>query len=134
MENVYLFYNHLEYIMDIWLNLWQFGIVCGHWVYISHLDTFGRRKIWQPWLKDVLSIPPESKMSLRLPRTVQNKQGRHLQINLTGNSPSTDCLMYPISKNDYKYFFFGQKCAHCCLNISSLIKNFPVDKKVCHLT
>jgi hypothetical protein len=26
MENVVLFYNHLEYFLVIWYNLWPFGI------------------------------------------------------------------------------------------------------------
>jgi hypothetical protein len=49
MENVAIFYNHLEYFMAIWHNVWQFGIVCGHWVYFSHFGMFGPRQIWQPW-------------------------------------------------------------------------------------
>jgi ABC-type spermidine/putrescine transport system permease subunit II len=32
MDNVYLFYDHLEYFMAIWYNLRPFGIVCGHLV------------------------------------------------------------------------------------------------------
>jgi hypothetical protein len=31
-ENVVIFYNQLEYLMAIWYNLWQFGIVYGHLV------------------------------------------------------------------------------------------------------
>jgi hypothetical protein len=34
--------------MAIWNNLWTFGIVGGHLVYISHFGMFGPRKIWQP--------------------------------------------------------------------------------------
>jgi hypothetical protein len=30
MANVGLFYDHLEYFMAIWYNLWSFGIVCGY--------------------------------------------------------------------------------------------------------
>jgi hypothetical protein len=30
MVNVGIFYDHLEYCMAIWYNLWPFGIVCGH--------------------------------------------------------------------------------------------------------
>jgi hypothetical protein len=30
MENVVIFYDDLEYFMAILQNLWQFGIVCGH--------------------------------------------------------------------------------------------------------
>jgi predicted metal-binding membrane protein len=35
--------------MAIWHNVWQFGIVCGHFVYFSHFGMFVPRKIWQPW-------------------------------------------------------------------------------------
>jgi hypothetical protein len=48
MENVFIFYDHLEYFMAIWYILWQFGIVCGQLVYFSYFGMFGRRKIWQP--------------------------------------------------------------------------------------
>jgi hypothetical protein len=33
IENIGIFYDHLEYFMAIWYNLWLFGIVCGHMVY-----------------------------------------------------------------------------------------------------
>jgi hypothetical protein len=49
MENVVIFYDHLEYFMAIWHNVWQFGKVCGHLVYFSLFGMFGPRKIWQPW-------------------------------------------------------------------------------------
>jgi hypothetical protein len=29
MVNVGIFYDHLEYFMATWYNLWTFGIVCG---------------------------------------------------------------------------------------------------------
>jgi hypothetical protein len=35
MENVVIFFAHLEYFMAILYTLWQFGIVCGHLVYFS---------------------------------------------------------------------------------------------------
>jgi hypothetical protein len=47
MENVVIFYDHLENLMAIWYNLWPFGIICGHLVYSSHFGMFGQRKIWQ---------------------------------------------------------------------------------------
>jgi hypothetical protein len=47
-ENVFIFYDNMECLMAIWYNLWQFGIVCGHWVYFFHIGMFGPRKIWQP--------------------------------------------------------------------------------------
>jgi hypothetical protein len=43
MENVFfMFYDHLEYFMAIWYNLWQVGIVCGHLVYFSHFGMLGQ--------------------------------------------------------------------------------------------
>jgi hypothetical protein len=48
MENVVLFDNGWEYFMDIWNNLLQFGIVCGHLVHFSHFGMFEPIKIWQP--------------------------------------------------------------------------------------
>jgi hypothetical protein len=30
MENVVIFYDHLEHFTAIWYNLWPFGIVCCH--------------------------------------------------------------------------------------------------------
>jgi hypothetical protein len=49
MENVVIFYDHVEYFLVIWHNLWPFDLVCGHWYIISCLGMFGPRKIWQPW-------------------------------------------------------------------------------------
>jgi hypothetical protein len=49
MENVVIFYDHLEYILVIWYKLWPFGIVCGHLVYFLRLGMFWPRKMWQPW-------------------------------------------------------------------------------------
>jgi hypothetical protein len=51
MGNIATFYDHLEYFMAIWYNLWQFSMVCGHSVHISHFGTFGPRKILQPWIQ-----------------------------------------------------------------------------------
>jgi hypothetical protein len=48
MANVGIFYDHLEYFMDIWYNLWLVGIVCGHLLYFSQFGMLGPRKIWQP--------------------------------------------------------------------------------------
>jgi hypothetical protein len=50
MENVVIVYDHLEYVMAIWHNVWQFGKVCGHLEYFSLFGMFGPRKIWQPCL------------------------------------------------------------------------------------
>jgi hypothetical protein len=52
MVNVGMFYDHLEYFMAIWYNLWPLGIVCGHLLYFPRLGMFGPRKIWQPLLRD----------------------------------------------------------------------------------
>jgi hypothetical protein len=51
MKNVCIFYDHLEYFMAIWYNLWPFGIVCGHLVYFPHFGMLGQGKIWQPCLR-----------------------------------------------------------------------------------
>jgi hypothetical protein len=48
MVNIGVFYDHLEYFMAIWYNLWPFGTVCGHLLYFSCFGMFGPRKIWQP--------------------------------------------------------------------------------------
>jgi hypothetical protein len=48
MVNVTSFYDHLEYFMAIWYNLWPFGIVCGHLLFFSQFGMFGPREIWQP--------------------------------------------------------------------------------------
>jgi hypothetical protein len=51
MENVGIFCDHLEYLADIWYNLWQFGMVCAHFNIFSRFGMFGPRKIWQPWFQ-----------------------------------------------------------------------------------
>jgi hypothetical protein len=45
IENVGIFYDHLEYFTAIWYNLWPFGVVCGHLVYFSQFGMFVPRKI-----------------------------------------------------------------------------------------
>jgi ABC-type spermidine/putrescine transport system permease subunit II len=47
MENVVIFYDNLEYFMAIWHNAWQFGIVCGHLVYVF--------PFWYVWTKKNLA-------------------------------------------------------------------------------
>jgi hypothetical protein len=42
MENVGIFYGHLEYFTIIGCNLWSFGNVFVFWYIVA-------RKIWQPW-------------------------------------------------------------------------------------
>jgi hypothetical protein len=48
MENAVIFYDHSEYFSAIWYNLWPFGIVCCHLVYLLRFGMFGPIKIWQP--------------------------------------------------------------------------------------
>jgi hypothetical protein len=48
MENVGIFYDHLEYFTAIWSNIWPFGIVRGHF-YLFWYVWSRSRKIWQPW-------------------------------------------------------------------------------------
>jgi hypothetical protein len=48
MENVVRFYDHLEYFMVIWYDLWPFGIVCGHLVYFSFLVCLDQEKSGNP--------------------------------------------------------------------------------------
>jgi hypothetical protein len=42
-----IIYDHLEHYAAIWYNLWQFGIVCGHLVYIF--------PFWYVWTKKNLA-------------------------------------------------------------------------------
>jgi hypothetical protein len=44
MENVGIFYDHLEYFTAIWYNLWPFGKVCRHLVYFFQFGMFGPKK------------------------------------------------------------------------------------------
>jgi hypothetical protein len=39
-----IFYDHLEYFMAVWYNLWPVGIVCGNLVCFSQFGMFGSRK------------------------------------------------------------------------------------------
>jgi hypothetical protein len=47
MENVVIFYDHLEHFTAIWYNLWPFGKVCSHLVYFS--------PFWYVWTKKHLA-------------------------------------------------------------------------------
>jgi hypothetical protein len=58
MENVGIFYGHLEYFTDIWNILRTFGIFYGHLVMFWQFGIFSplfwynvSRKIWQPWVE-----------------------------------------------------------------------------------
>jgi hypothetical protein len=61
MENVGIFYDHLEYFTAIWCRLFKFGIVCGHLLYFSRFGMFGPRKIWQPWFRAVFCLVTKSR-------------------------------------------------------------------------
>jgi hypothetical protein len=43
MENVVIFYDHLEYFTAIWYNILTFGIVWDHLVYFLRFGMFGPR-------------------------------------------------------------------------------------------
>jgi hypothetical protein len=45
MENVGMFYDHLEYFTAIWYNLGPFGIFCSHLVYFFRFGMFRPRQI-----------------------------------------------------------------------------------------
>jgi hypothetical protein len=48
MENVVIFYHHLEYFSVSWYNLWPFGIVCGHLIFFPVLVCLGQEKSGNP--------------------------------------------------------------------------------------
>jgi hypothetical protein len=49
MVNAGIFYDHLEYFMAIWYNLWPFGIVCGHLLYVfPNLECLDQEKSGNP--------------------------------------------------------------------------------------
>jgi hypothetical protein len=48
LENVDIFYGHLEYFMEIWDILWPFGTFCIHLVHFFPFWYHVPRKIWQP--------------------------------------------------------------------------------------
>jgi hypothetical protein len=56
MENIFIFYDHLEYFIAIWSNLCQFGVVCGHLVYFSHFGIFWTKKNLATLLSTAVSI------------------------------------------------------------------------------
>jgi hypothetical protein len=49
MENVDIFYGHLEYFTEIWVILWTFGTFCVDLVHLFRFWYHVRIKIWQPW-------------------------------------------------------------------------------------
>jgi hypothetical protein len=71
MENIVIFYDHLEYFTAIWYK-WPFGIVCGHLVYfftfwyvwnkknLTTLVWFGRCRFFSSlkFILTVYQVPP----------------------------------------------------------------------------
>jgi hypothetical protein len=53
LENVDIFYDHLEYFTDIWYILWPFGTFCVKSVHFFRFWYHVPRIIWQPWYKCV---------------------------------------------------------------------------------
>jgi hypothetical protein len=51
VENVYIFYGHLEYFMEIWDILRQFCTFCIHLVHFFRVWYHVPRKIWQPCIR-----------------------------------------------------------------------------------
>jgi hypothetical protein len=49
LENVDIFYGHLEYFVNIWDILWPFGTFCVHLVHFFWYWYLAPRKIWQLW-------------------------------------------------------------------------------------
>jgi hypothetical protein len=56
MENVGIFYGHLEYFTAIRYNLLPFGIICGHLVNFSNLVCLDQEKSGNPDLNAVKLI------------------------------------------------------------------------------
>jgi hypothetical protein len=44
IENVVIYYDHLEYLTVIWYNLQPFGVVCGYLEYFIRYGMFRPRK------------------------------------------------------------------------------------------
>jgi hypothetical protein len=60
MDYVGVFYDHLEYFMAIWYNLWPFVIVCGHLVYFSQFIRKSGNPAFQPFFLHKASAPDYS--------------------------------------------------------------------------
>jgi hypothetical protein len=50
MEDVGIFYRHLDHFTVFCYILWKFGVVRGNLVSFSPFWYFVPFKIWQPWL------------------------------------------------------------------------------------
>jgi hypothetical protein len=49
MENIGIFYDHLEYFTAFTYKFLPFCIVCDRLVYFFQCGMLGARKLWQPW-------------------------------------------------------------------------------------
>jgi hypothetical protein len=63
LENVHIFYGHLEHLMDICDILWLFGTFCVHLVHFFRFWYHVPRKIWQPWLRLLQTVPNSARCS-----------------------------------------------------------------------
>jgi hypothetical protein len=68
LENVGIFYDHLEYFMAIWYNLLPSGIVCGHLVQIF--------TVWYVWTKINLATLLESRFAGKVLSTETDLQAK----------------------------------------------------------
>jgi hypothetical protein len=66
VENVGIFYDHLEYFMAIWYNLWPFCIVCGHLVYFPQFWYVWTKKNLATLLTTTLMLRPKTQKLVRL--------------------------------------------------------------------
>jgi hypothetical protein len=48
LENVNIFYGHLEYFTEIWEIVWPFGTFCVNLLHFRFLGMMSQEKIWQP--------------------------------------------------------------------------------------
>jgi hypothetical protein len=95
MENVCIFYDHLEYFTAIWnilrpfgrVYIWPFDIVCGHLVYFSHFGMFAPIKIWQPCRVARFFLVLDTKTGINVP-------------------------------NEHRMYHNGHKISQMCLNFS----------------
>jgi hypothetical protein len=73
MENVDIFYSHLEYFMHISDILWTFGTFCVLLVPFFRFWYHEPRKIWQPWsrVKTLFQVLAGAHNLKKLDRSVQ---------------------------------------------------------------
>jgi hypothetical protein len=63
VENVFIFYDPLEYFMEIWDVLWPFGTFCFNLVHFSGFGIVYQEKSGNPGL--VVSSPPAEQWVVR---------------------------------------------------------------------